>query len=320
MSIQLLKTKNTLKLCLIATLPILAGGCSSMYEEHQRASAIQAQAVMERTMEEYRNAGTTGAGRWQMPGEQAVEYEERLKALAGSDVAGYLEPENVQAVACDLDETTRTWLVFQMSPERLKNTREVEAKIGTRTQTKPEVTLISGDCSSGQLEGEFVALYTYDYTFESEHMSSSTQMTGRSEGSMKNGLPDGEWRATNRDTSSFSFASQPRVIDQHHLGEYDDGQRVGSHVNLARTSSGDVLTVTQVLNERRELGLTWMAGEPNTRYFLLNGMMDGYLDFANAMLSNDPNCYRRGEQLTSNAYCESVKGELEALVRQAAAN
>lgn len=320
MSIQLVSKKNTLKLSVIALMPIVLGGCAGAYEEHQRASARQAEGFMERKTEEFRNAGTTRGELWQKS-EQAREYEERLEEHAGSDLDSFLQPTDVQPVACELDDATRDWVVFQMSSERLENTREAEAQHGTREQeSTPDVTIISGDCSSGQLEGEFVAVYSYDYTFESPHMSSTTEITGRSEGTMRDGVPDGEWLATNRDTSSFSFTSGPRVIDRHDMVEYDNGQRTGSYVNLARTNDGDVLTVNRILSDRRELGMTWALGKPNTRYFMLDGVMDGYMNFANAMLSGDPNCYRRGIQLSENAYCEGIEGELEALARETSGN
>lgn len=319
MSIQLLTKKTSVRFSVIALVPIVLAGCAGAYEEHQRAQAMQAAGVMEREAEEFRNAGTTRGELWEKS-EQAAQYEAQLKEHAGSDVKSYLHPENAESVACDLDDATHDWVVYQMSSQRLKNTLAAESQHGTREQEEPEVTIISGDCSSGQLEGEFVAIYSYDYTFTSPHISIETEITGRSEGTLKNGVPDGEWLATNRDTASSSASNNSRIIDRHDLLEYDDGERTGSAVNLARTDDGDVVTVTQVLNESRALGMTWMLDEPNTRYFLLDGVMDGYLDFANSMLSDDPNCYRRGVQLSDNSYCEGIKGELEALAQEASTN
>ncbi|RUO66333.1 hypothetical protein SAMN06297229_0167 [Pseudidiomarina planktonica] len=316
MSIQLLSKKSTLKLCSLALITLGVSGCGSMYEEHQRASAIQSQAYLARALSEYQNAGTTRGDLWQMPSGQSVRFEERLRAHADTDLESYLNPGNSQAVGCNLDAATRDWVVYQVSSEQLRASREAEAKLGTRTQSPAEVTIISGNCRQGKLEGNFVALYRYDYSFLSPNMSSSTQMIGRSEGTMKNGVPHGELRATNRDISSFSFSPEPRTIDQHLISDFNNGERVGSSVNLARTSSGDVLTVTEVISDRRQLGLSWMQGVPNTRYFLLDGKIDGYMQFANAMLSDSPTCYRLGEQLTSNSYCESIKNDLEALVAQ----
>ncbi|KFZ30813.1 hypothetical protein IDSA_06935 [Pseudidiomarina salinarum] len=269
---------------------------------------------MQRALEEYRTAGTSRAELWEMPSEQAAEYEERLRVRANNDVDNYLQPANVQPIACDLDADTRAWVMFQMSAEGREQVLRNEAQHGTRTESAPEIRIISGTCDQRKLQGEFVALYSYDFSFLSPDFSTATKVTGRSEGTMKNGVPDGELQATRKDMSTSSFSSEPRATYYHRISRHENSERVGSSATLTQTSGNESLNVTHVLSDRRQLGLSWMQGQPNTRFFLLDGELDGYMQFANATLSDSPHCYRRGTQLSSNTYCESIKNELEALV------
>lgn len=301
-------------------LPLVVTGCAGIMEEHRRASAIQAQGVMNRTFEQYQNAGTTNPQLWYIQSDQAVRYHEELKKHAASDIDSYLAPTDTQPVACDLNSETTHWLAFQMSPRRLERTLAAEAKVGVRTQSTPEVTLRQGACASGKIEGDFVASYRYNYTFENDDFSTRKEVTGRVEGTMKNGVLDGELRATSREKSLSGSSNVATTIDRHDIRQYEDGKRTGSYVHLSKTSGGEYLVVSKVLNERRELHTTLMNHEPNTRYYTLDGLKDGYMQFANAMLSDDPSCYRNDQQLSSNAYCDSIADELATLTKQAVAN
>lgn len=249
--------------------------------------------------------------KWEMPTAQSENYLAYLEELAQQNIDGLMQASKGQN--CQLDKVTSSFVMHQMRPEELERIRMSTAHLVKRQQGEKSITVISGECGQGKLNGPVSALYTDNYYSRSEYTSGATEITGRIDAHFKNGVLHGEARVISIDRSDSGAAW--RELRYFEMGVYEHGEPVGDHVNVAGNEDGRVVTVTQSLEKDRSRVNTWMNGKPNTRFHNLNGQIDGWMEFASAVLKDSPTCYRAGEQLSGTAYCKQIAPGLERLKR-----
>ncbi|MEQ9566471.1 MAG: hypothetical protein RLN85_11790, partial [Pseudomonadales bacterium] len=243
--------------------------------------------------------------------QQAQTYLTYLQQILEQDVDALLEGSGPGISGCDLDEVTRSYVMYQKPPEAVARDRQETAKHGHWEALSESVTLLSGHCEDGKLDGPFAAIYTDNSRFSSQYVNGETRRLGRIDGHFSNGVLDGEVRVIIRDRSDTSGSWR----DTYYLtmGVYESDQPVGTQVTLAENFGGQSIFVRQALEQGRSLNNTWMNDQPNTRYYMLEGAIDGWMEFASPVLQDSPNCYRAGQVLSATFYCEQIAAELGQL-------
>lgn len=286
---------------------IVLSSCASWEEEHRQAVALAAAHQWNKTLEQHHTQPTASGPKWEVPTEQAEIYIDYLEQLQ--------EPESllqlVGSQECTLSPLSRTFVVHQQSPELVERQRQKTAKTVNVEQRGDTVTIISGDCQNGELNGPVTALYTDNYYSQTEYFSGETKVSGRIDGFFKNGQLHGEARVIQIDQSNLGGTW--RESTTLNVGVFDNGAQVGAHVTINGEGETQVMTVSQALQDNYVRMNSWMSGQPNTRFHMLNGEIEGWLEFASSVLKDDPQCYRQGEQQPAHVYCYQVAPQIEQL-------
>lgn len=302
---------TVVKIGSIAVLVSLLTGCSSWMEEHERAMDRARAHQWNEMMDKHHNEpGATGP-KWQIPNAKSQSYLTYLEQLTQQNIDGLMQASD--GLNCQLDDVTSSFVMHQMTPEAIARVRQSTADLVQTEQRGQSITVLSGDCAQGKLNGPVSAVYTDNSYSRTEFFSGETQITGRIDGHFKDGVLHGEARVITIDRSNFNGSW--RELRYFNIGVYDNGKPVGDHVNVAGNDDGRSVTVTQHLEQNRALINSWMNGRPNTRYHTLNGQIDGWMEFASAVLKDSPSCYRAGKQLPVTAYCHQIAPSLAQLKR-----
>jgi len=300
------------KLSLILLASIVLVSCTSWMEEHERAMDRARVHSWNTMMEEHHSQPKASGPKWELSSSQAQDYLDYLQTLKQQDINQLLMASTATAVNCELNEPTKIWLMYQQSPADLARSRAVSAQLVEYQQLEQRITLLSGTCDDqGQLNGPVSAIYQDNSYSRSDFIEGKTQIDGRIDGYFSNGVLDGEIRVIARDTSNYSV--QTRELRYYTRGIFDEGKPVGHKVMLAASDHGDTIFVTQALMQNRARVNTWMTGDPNTRYYTLNNQIDGWMEFASAVLQDSPSCYRAGQPAASSEYCQQIAAQLEQL-------
>ncbi|RUO60997.1 hypothetical protein [Pseudidiomarina marina] len=283
-------------------------GCASWEEEHRQAVALAAAHQWNKTIEQHHTQPTASGPKWQLPTEQAEIYVDYLEQL--QDPETLLQVADVQA--CSLNPLTRSFVIHQQSPELVERQRQKTAKTVNVEQRGDTVTIIFGDCQNGELNGPVTALFTDDYYSKTEYFSGETKISGRIDGFFKNGQLHGEARVISIDRSNLGGSWRESTTLK--IGVFDNGAQVGSHVTITGEGETQVITVSQALQDNYVRMNSWMSGQPNTRFHMLNGEIEGWLEFASSVLKDEPQCYRQGEKQLAHVYCYQVAPQIEQLM------
>jgi len=302
----------TKKFALICVSSLVISSCASWEAEHEAAMDRTRAHSWNKMIEEHNTLPKASGPKWQLPSAQAERYLAYLRDLRQSDPSTFFRVESGQEVSCSFDSTSQAWLMYQQPAEALARSLAVSAKTVQRRQLGQRIQLLSGDCSSGRLEGPFSALYQDRYYSSSEYVNGETRIDGRIDGYFRNGVLDGEVRVISIDNSNLF--GQPQQSFYYSIGIFDAGEKVGSHVTVAMSQQHETVYATQGLEQGRARTTTWMNDEPTTHYQLLNHQVDGWMEFASAVLKDEPRCFRAGEQQLSTAYCHQIGPALAQLM------
>lgn len=302
----------TKKLAVICAGTLSLSACSSWEAEHEAAMDRARAHSWNQMMQEHNTQPKASGPKWQLPSAQAERYLAYLQDLEQTDPSAFFNVESGQDVSCSFDSASQTWLMYQQSPESLARILATTAKSVQRQQLDKRIQLISGDCSSGRLEGPFSAIYQDRYYSSSEYVNVETLVDGRIDGYFRNGVLDGEVRVISFDKSNFS--GQPRQIRSYSIGVFNNGEKVGSHVTLSLSEQHETVYASQGLGQGRTRTTTWTNGEADTHYQLLNDQVDGWMEFASAVLQDSPMCFRAGEKQLSTGYCHQISPAITQLV------
>lgn len=294
----------TKKFALICASSLVISSCASWEAEHEAAMDRTRAHYWNEMMQDHNTLPKASGPKWQLPSAQAERYLAYLRDLQQGDPSAFFNVEGGQQVSCAFDSASQAWLMYQLPEEALARSRAVSAKTVQRRQLDQRVQLLSGDCSSGRLEGPFSAIYQDRFYSSSEYVNGETRIDGRIDGYFHNGVLDGEVRVISIDNSNLF--GQPRQNLYYSIGVFDEGEKVGSHVTLAKSAQHETVYATQGLEQGRARTTTWSDGEPSTHYQLLNHQVDGWMEFASAVLQDSPNCFRAGEQQLSTVYCHQI--------------
>ncbi|WP_369743998.1 hypothetical protein AB8S08_05235 [Pseudidiomarina sp. PP-1MA] len=292
---------------------LVLSSCASWEAEHREAVARSSAHHWQKLMEQHHTQPTASGPKWQMPDAQAEAYANYLEQLP--------TPRRLLEVTggkdCALNELSQTFVVHQQAPELVERQRKKTAKSVDVEQRGRTVTIISGDCSLGELNGPVTALYTDNYYSQSQYIAGETQFLGRIDGFFKKGRLHGEARVISIDKSNSSGNWRESLMLK--IGMFDNGSEVGPHLMIYGEGENQVITLTQSLQDNYVRMNSWMSGKPNTRFHMLNGEIEGWLEFASSVLKDDPQCYRMGQKVENPAYCQQVAPRLEQLMPVAVA-
>ncbi|MEQ9566836.1 MAG: hypothetical protein RLN85_13680, partial [Pseudomonadales bacterium] len=192
---------------------------------------------------------------------KASEYLPRLQAVLQGDVTAELAPG--PPLQCDLDSDRKSYLLFHLTANEKQILREKQKQFGYSYEDSPaEINLTSGDCSSGQLEGEFTAYYLYQQRLLVTGMNSNFDMYGRVEGKFANGRLDGEFNRTwLKNSKSQSFLGTEVGMS---LASFDNGERLDEEVHLVAVpdSRSTRLVLINTRTDGRERVEIWNDGKP----------------------------------------------------------
>uniref|UniRef100_UPI004047512C hypothetical protein n=1 Tax=Rheinheimera sp. TaxID=1869214 RepID=UPI004047512C len=302
----------TKKFAVICVSAVVLSGCSSWQAEHEAAMDRTRAHAWNKMMQEHNTLPKASGPKWQLSSAQAERYVAYLQDLKQADPSAFFNVESGREISCSFDAKSQSWLVHQQSPEARARIMAVTAKTVQTRQLGQRIQLLSGDCSSGRLEGPFSAIYQNRYSSSFDNVSGETRIDGRIDGYFRNGVLDGEVRVISLDNSNLF--GQPRQIRYYSIGVFNSGEKVGSHVTLAISEQQETVYATQGLGQGRARTTTWDNGEPSTHYQLLNDQVDGWMEFASAVLQDSPNCFRAGEQQLSTGYCHQISPALAQLM------
>lgn len=298
------------RLVSIALITLLLSACANWQEQDRLARQYAMEQRMADMMEQHQNQPAASGPRWQIPNRTAEAYLARMEELARRDSETLLEARST--VDCTLDEASETLLIHQVTPQQLARQRANLSPTLQQQYLEDGVTVLSGNCEQGRLEGAFSAVFFDRYRTQSQYYNSDTRLRGRIDGYMRDGRLAGEVRTIKQDTSTA--AGSENVSTYYSLGVYENGAKVGTHVTLAVPGSGgSVRYVTQVLEQGVHRLNTWMNGKANTRFHMRDGKNEGWMDFASAALKGQRDCYRNGQKLNDGAYCQTIQPKLEKL-------
>lgn len=251
---------------------------------------------------------------WGIRNQVVYDYAERLERLSQQDVHQLLDSDRV--VNCELDETTRTQLIYQVMPDRLALDRARKAADEIQ-HLDDSVTVVSGNCVNGQLEGAFSARFRHSERtpwLYGTYLDKS--FFGRVDGYLDRGLLHGEVRTMEVEVSAEGDSKNTEVTT-YGLGVFEQGREVGVHLGLwtmrfkPPRSTQNMLTVTEVLAPGLKRNYLFLEGDADVRFYTLNGEREGWVDHANPSLQDMRDCFKADVRQSSDEYCEQIAASLE---------
>ena len=252
---------------------------------------------------------------------QAAFYYQRLRSFFAdnpSTATLFASQTEKTAVHCDFTENARSLLLFQSPPDTFAD-RIATQNRQNNTDTafsSPTVRLLQGECADGMPEGRFVALGSYHTTMRGSGYDSETASQLLVEGTITNGMMDGEFSILRQDVSTGSFVDGALTAYSGDLGVYRENMPIGFHVNY-RPYGVDLTTVVfENLGEEYRRQSLYQNGNLSTVAYLRDmSVLDGWMSYHSGFAPGTRNCFRAGQQ-ANNSYCNTLDAQLVSLTSE----